>query len=100
MLSIHRVFHPFNIIDLGTMMSIVIELTTKGTGEVGSKVIVIFSLTFVVVSPLTVLSPLILVAPSRLVLLGVISALTWVVIVLIFSFIFGIIRLMGWICRI
>ena len=55
-------------------MSIVTELTTKGTGEVGSKVIVIFPLTSVVVSPLGVLNPLILVAPSRLVLLGVISS--------------------------
>ena len=72
-------------------MSIMTKLTAKGTGEVGSKVIVIFPLKFVVVSPLGVLSPLVLVAPSRFVLLGVISALTWVVIVSFFSFIFGII---------
>jgi hypothetical protein len=81
-------------------MSIMTEITAKGTGEVGSKVIVIFPLTHVVLAPLGVLIPLVLVAPSRLVLLGVISALTWVVIVLVFSFLFGIIRLMGWIFRI
>jgi hypothetical protein len=82
------------------MMSIMTELTAKGTREVGSKIIVIFPLTPVVIAPLGVLIHLILVAPSRLVLLGVILALTWVAIVPIFSFIFGIIRLMGRICRI
>ena len=91
MWSIHRVFHPFKISDLGEMMSIVTELTAKGIGEVGSKVIVIFPLTSVIIAPLGVLSPLILVTPNRLVLLGVIFALAWVVIVLVFSFLFGII---------
>jgi hypothetical protein len=81
-------------------MSIMTELTAKGTREVGSKIIVIFPLTPVVISPLGVLIPLVLVAPSRLVLLGVIPALTWVVIVPVFSFLFGIIRLMGRIFRI
>jgi hypothetical protein len=76
------------------------ELTAKGTREVGSKIIVIFPLTPVVIAPLGVLIPLILVAPSRLVLLGVIPALTWVAIVPVFSFLFGIIRLMGQIFRI
>jgi hypothetical protein len=81
-------------------MSIMTELTTKGTWEVGSKVIVIFPLTPVIVSPLGVLSPLVLVAPSRLVLLGVISALTWAVIVSVFSSLFDIIQMMSWIFHI
>ena len=81
-------------------MSIMTELTTNGTREVGLKIIVISPLMFIVITALGVLISLILVAPSRLVLLGMISALTWVVIVPIFSFIFGIIRLMGWIFRI
>jgi len=78
-------------------MSIMTELTTKGTRKVGSKVIVIFPLMPIVVFPLVFLHPLVLVSPSRLVLLGVILTLTWVVIIMVFSFIFGIIRLMGWI---
>jgi hypothetical protein len=81
-------------------MSIMTELTTKGTREGGSNSIVISPLMPVVIAPLGVLIPLILVAPSRLVLLGVIPALTWVAIVPVFSFLFGIIRLMGQICRI
>jgi hypothetical protein len=81
-------------------MSIMTELTAKGTREGGSNSIVISPLTPVVISPLGVLIPLILVAPSRLVLLGVIPALTWVAIVPVFSFLFGIIRLMGRIFRI
>ena len=72
-------------------MSIMTELTGKGIREVGSKTIVIFPLTSIVISPLGVLILLVLVSPSRLVLLGVIPTLTWVVIVLVFSFIFGII---------
>jgi hypothetical protein len=76
-------------------MSIMTDLATKGTREVGLKIIIIFPLTSVVISPLGVLIPLVLVSPNRLVLLGVIPALTWVVIVLVFSFPFGIIQLMG-----
>jgi hypothetical protein len=67
------------------------ELTAKGTTEGGSNSIVISPLTPIVISPLGVLIPLILVSPSRLVLLGVIPALTWVTIVHFFSFLFGII---------
>jgi uncharacterized membrane protein len=70
-------------------------LTTKGTREVRLEVVVVPPLAFVVISPLGVLVPLILVAPSRLVLLGVVSPWSWVIIVSVFSFIFGIIRLMG-----
>ena len=57
-------------------MSIMTELTTKGTREGGSNSIVISPLTHVVIAPLGVLIPLILVSPNRLVLLGVIPALT------------------------
>jgi hypothetical protein len=90
----------FKINDLGAMKSIMTELTAKGTREVGLKIIVIFPFTSIVISPLGVLIPLVLVAPSRLVLLRVIPALTWVVIVPVLSFLFGIIRMMGWICYI
>jgi hypothetical protein len=68
--------------------------------EGGSNSIVISPLTLVVIAPLGFLIPLILVAPSRLVFLGVIPTLTWVAIVPVFSFLFGIIQLMGRICRI
>jgi hypothetical protein len=81
-------------------MSIMTELTAKGTREVGFDSIVISPLTPIVISPLGVLIPLVLVAPSRLVLLGLIPALAWVVIVPVSSFIFGIIRRMGRIFRI
>jgi hypothetical protein len=81
-------------------MSIMTELTTKGTREGGYNSISISPLTPIVITPLGVLIPLILVSPSRLVLLGVIPTLTWVSIVPIFSFIFGIIQLMGRIFRI
>jgi hypothetical protein len=54
------------------MVSIVTKLTTKGTREVGPKVVVVFPLAFFFISPLGVLVPLILVTPDRLVLLGMI----------------------------
>jgi hypothetical protein len=60
------------------MMSIMTELTAKSTREGGSNSIIISPLMPVVIAPLGVLIPLILVAPSRLVLLGVIPTLTWV----------------------
>jgi hypothetical protein len=82
------------------MISIMTELTTKGTRDVGSKITIVFFLTPVFIAPLVVPIPLVLVSPSRLVLLGVIPSLTWVVIVPVFSFIFAIIRLMDRICHI
>jgi hypothetical protein len=72
-------------------MSIVIKITTKGTREIHFDSIVISPLTPFVISPLGVLIPLVLVTPSRLVLLGLIPSLTWVVIVPISSFLFGIV---------
>jgi hypothetical protein len=76
-------------------MSVMAELTTKGTREVGFNSIVISPLTPIIIAPLGVLIPLVLVAPSGLVLLGLIPALTWVVVVPVSSFIFGIVRRMG-----
>jgi hypothetical protein len=81
-------------------MSIMTELTAKGTRESGFDSIVISPLTPVVIAPLGVLIPLVLVAPNRLVLLGLIPTLAWVVIVPVSSFLFGIIRRMGQIFRI
>jgi hypothetical protein len=54
------------------MVSIVTKLTVKGKREGGPNIVVIPSLTFVVVSPLGVLIPLVLVAPDILVLLGLV----------------------------
>jgi hypothetical protein len=81
------------------MVSIVTKLTAKGTREGGPNIVVVPSLMFVVVSPLGVLIPLVLVAPDRLVLLGLVlvSSWSWIIIVPIFSFLSGIVRLMGWI---
>jgi hypothetical protein len=81
-------------------MSVMAELTTKGTREVGFNIIVISPLMPIIIAPLGVLIPLVLVAPSGLVLLGLIPALTWVVVVPVSSFLFGIVRWMGRIFRI
>jgi hypothetical protein len=92
-----RVFQPFEINDLGEMMGVMVELTTKGTREVGFNIIVISPLVSITIDPVGVLIPLVLVAPSGLVLLGLIPALTWVVVFLVLSFHFGIVQQMGWI---
>ena len=57
-------------------MSIMTELTAKGTREVGFNIIVISPLTPIIIAPLGVLIPLVRVAPSGLVLLGLIPTLT------------------------
>jgi hypothetical protein len=54
------------------MVSIMAILTEKGTREVCPKIVFIIPLAFVVIGPLGVLVLLILVAPGRLVMLGVI----------------------------
>jgi hypothetical protein len=93
---IHGIFHPFEVDDLGAMVSIMTMLTKKGTREVLPEVVVVIPpLAFVVIAPLGVSVPLILVSPSKLALLGVVSPRSEVIIVSIFSFLFGIIRLMG-----
>ena len=58
------------------MVGVMTELTTKGTREDGFNIVVISPLAFIIISPLGVLVPLVLVAPSGLVLLGLILALT------------------------
>jgi hypothetical protein len=74
------------------MMSVISELTTKGTREVGFNIIVISPLTLIIIASLGVLIPFVLVAPSGLVLLGLIPALTWVIVVPVSSFLFGIVQ--------
>jgi hypothetical protein len=98
---IHGIFHLFEVNNLGAMVSIMTMLTAKDTREVHSNVFVVVPpLAFVVISPLGVLVPLIMVSPNRLVLLGVVSPWSWVIIVSFFPFIFGIIRPMGWVFHI
>jgi hypothetical protein len=77
------------------MVSIMSILTAKGTREVFLKIVVIIPLEFVIISPLRVIVHLILVSPVRLVLLGVIPSWSWIIIVSVFSFLLGIIRIMG-----
>jgi hypothetical protein len=69
-----RVFQSFEIGDLGEMMSVMAELTTKGTREDGFNII--SPLAFIIVAPLGVLVPLVLVASNGLVLWGLIPTLT------------------------
>jgi len=90
-----EIFQPFEMNNLGEMVSVMTELTTKGTREDGFNIIP--PLAFVVVAPLGVLVPLVLVAPSGLVLCGLIPALTRVVVIPVLSFLPGIVRWMGWI---
>ena len=63
-----RVFKPFEISDMGEMVSVMTELTTKSTRVDGFNIIP--PLAFVVVAPLGVLVAWVLAAPSRLILLG------------------------------
>ena len=84
-----RVFQPFEINDLGEMMSVMVELTTKGTREDSFNII--SPLAFIIISPFGVLVSLVLVALSWLVLWGLILALTWVVVIPIPSFLLGIV---------
>ena len=84
-----RVFQPFEISDLGAVVSVVTELTTKGTREDGFNIIP--TLAFVFIAPLGFLVPLVLVAPSGLMLWGLIPALTRVVVILVPTFLLGIV---------
>ena len=67
-------------------MSVMVELTTKGTREVGFNIISISPLMPTIIAPLGVLIPLVLVAPRGLVLWGMVPALTRVVVIPILSF--------------
>jgi hypothetical protein len=90
-----RVFQPFEISDLGAMVSVMTELATKSTRVDGFNII--SPLAFVVIAPLGVLVPLVLIAPSGLVLWGLIPALTRVVIIPVPSFLLGIVRRVSWV---
>jgi hypothetical protein len=62
---IHKIFHPFEVNNLGAMVSIVAMLTAKSTREVHPKVfVVVLALAFFFISPLGVLVPLVLVDPT------------------------------------
>jgi hypothetical protein len=71
-------------------VSVMAELTTKGTREYGFNIISPLAF-IIIISPLGVLVPLVLVAPSGLVLWGLIPALTWVVVIPVPSFLLGIV---------
>ena len=79
-----RVFQPLEINDLWTMVSVMTIDSTKSTRVYGFNRVP--PLAFVVISPLGVLVPLVRVAPSGLLLWGLIPALIGVVIVPIPSF--------------
>jgi hypothetical protein len=68
-----RVFQPFEISDLGAMVSVMTENATKSTRVDGFNIIP--PLAFVVISPLGVLVPLVMVSPSGLMFVGVNSCL-------------------------
>jgi hypothetical protein len=89
------VFQPFEISDLGEMVSVVTEHATKSTRVDGFNTIP--PLAFVVIAPLGVLVPLVLVAPSGLMLWGLVPALTRVVVIPGPSFLLGIVRRVSWV---
>jgi len=79
-----RVFQPLEISDLWAMVGVMTIYATKSTRVYGFNRVP--SLAFVVVATLGVLVPLVRVAPSRLLLWWLISALVGVVVVPISSF--------------
>jgi hypothetical protein len=90
-----RVFQPFEINDLGAMVGVMTEHTTKSTRVDGFNIIL--PLAFVVIAPLGVLVPLVLVAPSGLMLWGLIPTLTGVIVIPVPSFPLGVVGWMSWI---
>jgi hypothetical protein len=79
-----RVLQPFEISDLWAMVSVMTIYTTKSTRvDIFNSV---SPLAFVVISPLGVLVPLVLIAPSGLMLWGLIPALTRIVVIPVPSF--------------
>jgi hypothetical protein len=84
-----RIFQPFEISDLGEMVGVMTEHTTKSIRVDGFDIIP--PLAFVVIAPLGVLVPLVLVAPSGLMLWGLIPALTQVIVIPVPSFLLGIV---------
>jgi hypothetical protein len=85
MWCIHGVFHPFEVRNLGEIVSVMAMITTKSTREVISEVVVVIPpLGFIVIISLGVMVTFIVVSTNRLVLLGVIPPSSWVIIVSVF----------------
>jgi hypothetical protein len=77
-------FIHFEVRNLGEMVSIMSIITAKNSREVRTEVVVVIPLEFVVIVPLGVMVTLILVSPSKSILLGVISTWSSVIIVSFF----------------
>jgi hypothetical protein len=90
-----RVFQPLEISDLWTMVGVMTIDSTKGTRVYGFNRVP--PLAFVVIAPLRVLVPLVRVAPSGLLLWGLIPTLIGVVVVPIPSFPSVIVRRVRWV---
>jgi hypothetical protein len=90
-----RVFQPLEISDLGAMVGVMTIHSAKSTRVNGFNHIP--SLAFVFIAPLGVLVPLVRVAPSGLLLWGLIPALIGVVVVPIPSFPPVIVRWLRWV---
>jgi hypothetical protein len=92
MLCIHGLFHLFEVDNLGEIVITMSILTIENAREFYPRIVVVLPWLFVFFVPLGVL-----VSPNRMVLLGVISSSSWVVVVFVslFSFILGIIQMMG-----
>ena len=93
--KVPRIFQSFEICDLGAMVSVMAVYATKSTRVIGFNSIL--PLASVVISPLGVLVPLVLVAPSGLMLWGLVPALTRAIVIPVLSFLLGIVRWMSWI---
>jgi hypothetical protein len=93
--KIPRIFQPFEIRNLGAMVGVMTVYATKGTRVVGFDRIPPLASVFVAL--LGVLVPLVWVAPRGLVLWGMISALTRIVVIPILSFPPVIVCWMGWV---
>jgi hypothetical protein len=79
-----RVLQPFEISDLWAMVSVMTIYATKSTRVDSFNSIPPWA--FVVIAPLGVLVPLVLIAPSGLMLWGLIPALTRIVVIPVPSF--------------
>jgi hypothetical protein len=79
-----RVFQPFEISDLWEMVSVMTIYTTKSTRVDGFNSI--SPLAFVFIAPLGFLVPWVLIAPSGLMMWGLILALTRIVVIPVPSF--------------
>ena len=79
-----RVFQPFEINDLGAMVGVMTVHATKSARVDGFNSIP--PLAFVFIAPLGVLVPLVLIAPSGLMMWGLIPALTRIVVIPVPSF--------------